>query len=226
MNTGKVRVWDAFVRVFHWSLASLFLVAYLSGDDGGGVHVYAGYGILGLIAARLVWGFVGGRHARFSDFLRSPAAALRYLKGLVTGTAPRTLGHNPAGGWMAMLLLVALLATGASGLVLYGLEGEGPLAGSITADSLLVTAVAPFGEAEEEEHDDDHDDDEDDEAATYAGAGGAAMESAEEAWEEVHEFLANATLFLVILHLLGVLASSLAHGENLVRSMITGYKRA
>src|SRR5665647_750717 len=71
---AAVKVWDPLVRVFHWSLATLFLVAYVTGDEIERVHVAAGYAIAGLIALRVVWGFVGPRHARFSNFVRSPRA--------------------------------------------------------------------------------------------------------------------------------------------------------
>ncbi len=100
----KIRVWDPALRLFHWSLAGSFLLAYPSGDDAGMLHVYAGYGVLGLIAFRLVWGFAGPTHARFSDFVVSPAATLRYARLLLAGAAPRYLGHNPLGGWMVIAL--------------------------------------------------------------------------------------------------------------------------
>ena len=74
-----IKVWDPFVRVFHWSLAALFLAAYVTGDDAGQMHIAAGYAIAGLIALRIVWGFVGPRHARFSNFVRSPREVLAYL---------------------------------------------------------------------------------------------------------------------------------------------------
>lgn len=232
MNGGSVRVWDPFIRVFRWSLAVLFATAWLTEEEGW-LHEWAGYGVLALIAARIAWGVVGPRHARFTDFVRSPLAALGYLRGLLDGSARRALGHNPAGGWMAILLLATLLVTGGSGVIVLGLEGAGPLAGRIDAGNPLVTLVggaagedeahgaedrAPaaygeeeYGEEEEEEHDE----------SVPPG-----LEGAEEAWEEIHELAANLALVLVILHVLGVLASSLAHRENLVRAMITGRKRA
>ena len=70
---ATVKVWDLFVRVFHWSLATLFVVAYATGDEIEQVHIAAGYAIAGLLALRIVWGFVGPRHARFGEL--RPAAA-------------------------------------------------------------------------------------------------------------------------------------------------------
>lgn len=233
MSARLVKVWDPFVRIFHWSLVALFTLGYLTGEVEGPVHVWAGYGILALIALRVIWGFVGSEHARFSDFVRSPAAAFGYLKGLVKGNAPRTLGHNPAAGWMILLLLASVLATGGSGLVVLGLEGEGPLAGKIAADGWITGVGNALGEGESHDSDDDEDDEEehgrhgkrmssDDEGTT---ASNGAFESAEDAWEEIHEFFANFTVLLVLLHIAGAIASSIAHRENLVRSMFTGLKR-
>ena len=77
---NTVRVWDPLVRVFHWTLAAAFLTAYLVEDDWLGLHIVAGYTVLGLVLFRLVWGALGTRHARFTDFVRSPDAVLAYLK--------------------------------------------------------------------------------------------------------------------------------------------------
>jgi cytochrome b len=115
---AAVRVWDPFVRVFQWSLATLFLVAYVTGDEVERVHIAAGYAIAGLIALRVVWGFVGPRHARFGNFVRSPRAVLAYLRDVALFRAPRYLGHNPAGGAMIIALLVVLAATGITGYMM------------------------------------------------------------------------------------------------------------
>jgi cytochrome b len=111
---GSVKVWDPFVRIFHWSLVILFALAWLT-EHRQALHQPIGYAILALVALRIVWGFIGSRHARFSDFVRSPRAMLTYMRGLLTGTAPRVLGHNPLAGVMILALLAMLLATGASG---------------------------------------------------------------------------------------------------------------
>jgi cytochrome b len=124
-----IKVWDPLVRIFHWSLVIFFSIAYVSEDDFMQLHVWAGYGILVLIAFRLVWGLIGTRHARFTDFVKRPQAVFQYLRDILHGSAKRYLGHNPAGGAMVVLLLASLTATGISGLALYGIEEHaGPLA--------------------------------------------------------------------------------------------------
>ena len=179
-ESNEIQVWDPLVRVFHWALVAAFAAAYLTEDDLMTVHTYAGYLIIGLLAFRLIWGFIGARHARFSDFVYSPARVLGYLTDMVRGRQRHYLGHNPAGGAMILMLLASLIATVATGLPLLGAE----------------------------------------DGAMVAGA------EAEELWEEAHEFFANFTLFLVVIHVTGVLVGGWLHRENLVRAMITGRKQA
>jgi cytochrome b len=112
---ATVKVWDPFIRVFHWSLAMLLLVAYATGDEIERLHIAAGYTIAGLVALRLVWGFVGPEHARFSSFVRPPREVLAYLRDISMLRAPRYLGHNPAGGAMVVALLVMVSGTCATG---------------------------------------------------------------------------------------------------------------
>lgn len=106
-----VPVWDPFVRIVHWSQAALIAAVWLSADEWKWLHERLGYVIAGLVALRLVWGFVGPTHARFADFVRGPRAVLGYLKALVGGREPRMLGHNPAGGAMIVALLATIAAT-------------------------------------------------------------------------------------------------------------------
>jgi cytochrome b len=217
----RVRVWDAFVRIFHWSVAIAFFVAYFSEDDLLTVHVWAGYTIGALVMLRIAWGFVGPRHARFSDFVTGPWRALRYLLNLVAGRAKRHLGHSPAGGVMVLLLLVGLLGTVWSGMELHAIENNaGPLAAvvatspgttSASSNSLAILSVARADEDNHEQRDE---------------RVGHCRFAGEEFWEEIHESLANGIMALVVLHVLGVMLASVAHRENLVGSMFTGTKRA
>ncbi len=124
-----IRVWDIFVRVFHWSLVVTVLIALLTEDDFLSLHVYAGYGAGLLIMVRIVWGVVGPRHARFSDFIYSPATVIGYLRDLRKKSAIRYLGHSPAGGAMVIVLMVVVLLNVVTGLATYGAEEHaGPLA--------------------------------------------------------------------------------------------------
>jgi cytochrome b len=138
MNQQKtIKVWDPFVRIFHWGLVLAFTVAYLTEEDILSIHTLA--------------------------------------------------GHNPAGGAMILLLIISLLLTSFTGLAIYAAaEQAGPLAGIFTNSGEFM----------------------------------------EEALEETHEFFANFTLFLVFIHIAGVIIESLLHRENLAKSMVTGYKRA
>lgn len=182
-RSGQVRVWDPVVRIFHWTLVLSFLVAWVTEDDLMTPHVWAGYLITALLAIRIVWGFIGTRHARFSDFVYSPGIIRDYIRKMFSHTEPRYLGHNPAGGIMIILLILSLLNTVISGIALYGATDlAGPMAG------------------------------------IFQG------EQSADILEELHEFFANFTLFLVVLHVGGVIWSSLVHRENLVRSMLTGIK--
>ena len=115
-RAGVVQVWDPFVRVFHWILVVGFAVNYFELVRSGKLsHQIIGYVILALISARILWGFVGPRHARFADFVRHPSLVRRYLSDILTHRNERFLGHNPAGGAMVVTLLAAAVLVGVTG---------------------------------------------------------------------------------------------------------------
>lgn len=168
----EVKVWDPLVRIFHWTLVALFVLAWATADQFDRLHELAGYVVFGLVVVRVFWGFVGSRHARFRDFVKAPSVVCAYLADAARFRAQRHLGHNPAGGAMIVVMLVMLLA--------------------ISVTGILMTTDAFWGVE----------------------------------WvEDAHEIAVNLTLGLIGLHLIGVAVSSLLHGENLVRAMITGRKR-
>lgn len=167
----RILVWDIPTRWFHWLLAISFVGGWLTAESERmrDVHVMFGYTLLGLIVFRLVWGVVGSRYARFSEFVRAPALAIRYLKSLLDKRPEHYVGHNPVGAMAVVILLLLGLGVGFSGwMSLNELGGE---------------------------------------------------------WgEEAHELFSNAMLLMVLMHIAGVVMGSLAHKENLVSAMMTGYK--
>src|SRR5690606_33565939 len=105
-----VPVWDRFVRFFHWSLVSCVLVNYFFVDDGEALHQWIGYLASALIAARIVWGFVGSEHARFANFFPTPARLRTHVAAIRRGKPEVHLGHNPLGAVMMLALMGLVLA--------------------------------------------------------------------------------------------------------------------
>jgi cytochrome b len=183
--SATVKVWDILVRVMHWGLVAAFAVAHLSAEEehhgayeghSGGpleaapLHELAGYVILGIVLTRIVWGLIGTKHARFTNFIYKPSTIVGFLRQSIQFKAPRYIGHNPAGGAMTAVLLAMFVVLGGTGYLM----------------------------------------------TTYA----------ELRWlKEIHEVFANLSLVLVGLHVVGVIAASFEHRENLVKAMFTGRKR-
>ena len=115
LEPDEVRVWDPFVRIFHWGLVACIALNEFVVDDGERVHQWIGYAASALVLARIVWGFVGTRHARFSDFWPTPERLRAHLADLLAGRHGAQTGHNPLGALMMLALLAVVLALGASG---------------------------------------------------------------------------------------------------------------
>jgi len=138
-RTGRtIKVWDLPLRLFHWLLAATILVAFLSAEEGAplrGWHIPAGWTAGVLIVFRLVWGFAGGEHSRFADFVR-PSRIGAHVSGLLRRSAEPTVGHNPLGGISVLALLTLVAAT-----VLTGAFGGEGLAGLHEAIAWTLVAV-------------------------------------------------------------------------------------
>jgi cytochrome b len=111
----SVKVWDRFVRLFHWSLVSCVLLNYFVVDDGEDLHQWLGYAASALVVARIAWGFVGTRHARFSDFFPTPRRLIDHLQAMRAGRAEFHPGHNPLGALMMLALMATVLGLGLTG---------------------------------------------------------------------------------------------------------------
>jgi len=116
-KTVAVKVWDGWVRLFHWGTVGCLLVSYVSAKAGAwNLHYVSGYALLTLVAFRILWGFVGSENARFGAFLRGPGATLRQFAKFRRREPDTETTHNAAGAWMVLLLLGLLLAQAVSGL--------------------------------------------------------------------------------------------------------------
>ena len=105
-----VLVWDIFIRVFHWLIVALVAAAYATWRLNWMVwHGWVGDAVLTLLLFRLSWGVFGSETARFSHFLTSPPTVLQHLKHSLRREPDHQVGHNPAGGWMVLILLALLL---------------------------------------------------------------------------------------------------------------------
>ncbi|MGG5817546.1 cytochrome b/b6 domain-containing protein [Falsiroseomonas sp. HW251] len=126
----RLKVWDPWVRLVHWAIVLLLPLQFWSAKTARfDLHVAFGYAMLALVAFRIAWGVVGSDTARFSHFLRSPAAALEHLRHVGRREAPVDVGHNAAGGWMVLALLLLLLTQAVTGLFADdGVLTRGPLA--------------------------------------------------------------------------------------------------
>ena len=143
----EIRVWDLSVRLFHWTLVLLLAVSYFTGRCGGDwmkFHFWSGYAILTLLIFRIVWGFVGSTTSRFSNFVKGPRAAFAHIRELLGRHGPYDAGHNPMGGAMVVVLILAVLAQAATGLFSADTDTglvTGPLAGKI-ADAAVDKVTA------------------------------------------------------------------------------------
>lgn len=147
--TVTVTVWDLPLRLFHWSLVLCIIGSFVTIKVGGGWmvwHMRFGYAVLALLLFRVIWGVIGGRHARFSDFVVSPATLLGYLRN--RPGLPISIGHNPLGSLSVIAMIVLFLAQAVSGLFANDdIFTEGPLAHLVSKDtSDMLTGWHKLGE--------------------------------------------------------------------------------
>ena len=114
---SAVPVWDRFVRIFHWSLVACVLLNFWVVDDGETLHQVLGYTASALVLARVLWGFIGSPHARFTSFGPTPARLRAHLQALRKGHPDPHVGHNPLGALMMLGLMALVLSLGLTGFL-------------------------------------------------------------------------------------------------------------
>ncbi|HEY4374581.1 MAG TPA: cytochrome b/b6 domain-containing protein [Burkholderiales bacterium] len=181
-----VPVWDLGVRFFHWALVLLVTGSVVTIKMGKlDLHVWCGYGVLALLIFRILWGFIGGTHARFGSFIAGPGKVFAYMKGMFSREGHESgLGHNPVGALSVLAMLLVLLFQAVSGLFTNDedFSFEGPL---------------------------------------YKWAGNALSNTL----TSLHRANQWVIYALVALHVLAILFYALVHRENLVKPMISGYRK-
>ncbi len=128
-DAGSIKVWDRFLRFFHWTLVLSFTTAFISGEvHASTIHVLVGYALCVLLAARVYWGFKGGEYARFRSFIFPVSEAIAYMRSMLKGNPKHYFGHNPAGALMVFTMFGLLALIFVSGLLTLGtIDFEGPL---------------------------------------------------------------------------------------------------
>ena len=148
---ASIRVWDLPTRLFHWTLVVLIALEFASGEFNlfdMRWHFWFGDATLALIGFRILWGLFGSQTSRFSDFVRSPGVALDYIRAQMSANPPRSVGHNPPGGWSLLALLASVLVQAISGLFSSDdIVTDGPLAAHVSdATVKLMTRVHNWNE--------------------------------------------------------------------------------
>jgi cytochrome b len=112
-----VLVWDLPVRAFHWLLVISFAGAWLTSESEAQqmLHYAFGYSACALVVFRVLWGIVGTRYARFSEFVKGPKETFQHIKSILAGKENSELGHNPAGAIAMILLMILILLIGITG---------------------------------------------------------------------------------------------------------------
>jgi cytochrome b len=138
-DAQTIRIWDLWIRLFHWSLAATIVFLLVSGETGWMFfewHRTAGEIALTLVAFRLLWGFFGSSNARLYRLIKSPASAITHLRELFKRKLPQERGHNAAGGWAVLLVLASIAAQAITGQFIADEEEfiEGAFYGAVSGD--------------------------------------------------------------------------------------------
>lgn len=142
-GSAMIRVWDLPTRLFHWALVLLVIAMVWTGSTGKlDLHMTLGQVVLSLVLFRLVWGFTGNRYARFAEFVSGPMTCLRYLGSLFSSSGDRHVGHNPAGGYAVLAMLLLLAVQAGSGLFTSDdIVTDGPLYSKVSSSTAALLST-------------------------------------------------------------------------------------
>ena len=134
-----IKIWDVWVRLFHWSLVVAVGFLFISGETGAGFfdwHRLAGEIVLVLVLFRIFWGIVGSSNARIASLVVSPLRAITHLRELLARKPEQERGHNAAGGWAVLVMLLLLTVQAITGMFIADEEEwvEGAFHGVLSSD--------------------------------------------------------------------------------------------
>jgi len=115
---ATIKIWDGFIRSYHWMIVVAFVLNYFFLEPGEQIHQIVGYSAAGLILLRILWGFLGPENARISSFLPTPTGIRQHFQQLKSRQIPEHEGHNPVGGLLILLFWVLFLGQGITGFLL------------------------------------------------------------------------------------------------------------
>ncbi|WP_028695943.1 cytochrome b/b6 domain-containing protein [Pseudomonas cremoricolorata] len=146
MTAASIRLWDPLIRVFHLSIAAVFVGNYFFNEAGDDWHRWLGYYAATWLAIRLVWGFIGPRSARWADFWPTPQRVREHAMALLRGRDCHRLGHSPIGGLVMLLMMASIASLAMSGFLMREVDAlwgaDWPMTiHSVSADTLLVLII-------------------------------------------------------------------------------------
>jgi len=118
----KHLIWDLPTRLFHWlfafSVGGAFLLAKVTEKETPLFYLHVVLAVLAacLLIWRVVWGFIGSRHARFKSLLFSPQETISYFIEVFKGKGLYHAGHNPGGAIVVLKIMGATFLTIVSGV--------------------------------------------------------------------------------------------------------------
>lgn len=171
MHTEKL--WDPLIRIFHWSIAAIFVANYFFNEAGDDWHQWLGYVAVAWLLVRFFWGFFGKGAARWADFFPTRTNLTQHLTALVKGESYHRRGHSPLGGLVMILMMLCILSLGITGFMMSEID-------YFWGEDWVIN---------------------------------------------LHSWVANTLLTLVLIHIFAALFESYRLKENLPLSMITGKRR-
>lgn len=118
MSAQTEKLWDPLIRLFHWSIAGIFIANYFFNEAGDSWHQWLGYIAVAWLVVRFFWGFFGAGAARWADFFPTPARLKTHLSALVKGKSYHRMGHSPLGGLVMILMMLCILSLGITGFMM------------------------------------------------------------------------------------------------------------